>query len=409
MLLILAGHLPVLALAASLFDSGVFFALGVGVVILLGPAAAYASSPGSRFCAVMIGIGAMGMSGLLIHLGHGMIEMHFHVFVMIGVLILLGDLWALLAAAGAIAAHHIVFWLVLPSSVFNYRAGFGIVLLHAVFVVAETIPACYVAAIFRKSRNAEAIALEQLPAAAREVASATGKVKSFGDKIATHAREQMEVSHKTVAATDEISSLARTSMTNAEASASMVQELFEKHLGQASSQSEEMLGSMTKIQQASGKIAKILQVIDQISFQTNLLALNAAVEAARAGEAGLGFGVVAGEVRALAHRCSEASNETRVLVEEAARETEEGRRRMSSLSTLIDDIKGRTEACSQAFESIRRGSAEQAQTIGHIAQNQKRLDMATGQIAGMAQESASYTDALAAQAGRLEELVAMLG
>lgn len=78
------------------------------------------------------------MSGILIHLSNGMIEFHFHIFVVLAWMIVFGNPWALLTAAATAAVHHLAFYFILPSSVFNYQAGISIVLLHAAFVVAET-------------------------------------------------------------------------------------------------------------------------------------------------------------------------------------------------------------------------------------------------------------------------------
>ena len=128
---VLILHLPLFAYLGWHFETGVGLALGLGVLIVAGPAVIAAMAPESKLLPIAIGIASLSCTALLIHLGKGMIELHFHVFLALACLIGLANPWAVVAGAATIAVHHVSFYFLLPSSVFNYEATFGIVILHA--------------------------------------------------------------------------------------------------------------------------------------------------------------------------------------------------------------------------------------------------------------------------------------
>jgi methyl-accepting chemotaxis protein len=124
-----------------------------------------------------------------------------------------------------------------------------------------------------------------------------------------------------------------------------------------------MSQAMSDMKFSSDDIAKIIKTIDQIAFQTNLLALNAAVEAARAGEAGMGFGVVADEVRSLSERCAQAAKETATKVEHSIVTTQRGVQINARVAQSLGGIVSKAQQVDELVAQIVTASNEQAQGI----------------------------------------------
>ncbi|MBL4689259.1 MAG: Hpt domain-containing protein [Nannocystaceae bacterium] len=145
-----ALHVPVFVCIAWLNGTGPLSAFFLTVGVLLGPAMAYARFENPRAVARIYGMAAMLMGGLLVHVGQGpvQIEMHFYFFALLAMLAVYGNPSVILTAAATVTAHHLVLWWLLPSSVFNYDAPLWVVLVHAAFVVLESIATVYVARSF---------------------------------------------------------------------------------------------------------------------------------------------------------------------------------------------------------------------------------------------------------------------
>jgi methyl-accepting chemotaxis protein len=168
---------------------------------------------------------------------------------------------------------------------------------------------------------------------------------------------------------------------------------------------KEATSAMAEINQASGKIADIISVIDAIAFQTNLLALNAAVEAARAGEQGKGFAVVAGEVRNLAGRSANAAKEIKKLINDSVDKVETGTELVEKSGKTLLDIVTQVENVSAIVSEISTGAEQQSMGISEVHSSLESLQMLTQQNTAMVEEAAAGSEELGSQARSMGELI----
>jgi methyl-accepting chemotaxis protein/methyl-accepting chemotaxis protein-1 (serine sensor receptor) len=170
----------------------------------------------------------------------------------------------------------------------------------------------------------------------------------------------------------------------------------------------EMVTSMKEINTSSDKISKIIKVIDEIAFQTNILALNAAVEAARAGEAGMGFAVVAEEVRNLAQRSAQAAKDTAALIEESIGRSNEGSTKLTKVGDAIRSITESAQKVKTLVDEVNLSSNEQARGSEQISNSIVQMEQVTQQAAASAEESAAASEELNAQAKAMAGVISGL-
>ena len=143
-------------------------------------------------------------------------------------------------------------------------------------------------------------------------------------------------------------------------------ENINKEIHQFKNSVAEVSSDARSLQELSGKIQSITEVINGVAEQTNLLALNAAIEAARAGEHGRGFAVVADEVRTLANQTTIATQEIGQMLYEVRQQTDSSVKTMTSLETGVESVVKISDDARNTFSNIDSSTQETESKIYEI-------------------------------------------
>jgi len=231
-----------------------------------------------------------------------------------------------------------------------------------------------------------AAAIEQITVSINEVAARTGDTTSISREASEYSSEGQSVVEQASASMNRISQTVRGSA--------------------------EKIGALGA---RSRDISQMVHVIREVAEQTNLLALNAAIEAARAGEHGRGFAVVADEVRKLAVRTGDATNEITPLIQAILEEAAAAVQAMQACTGEVEEGVANARRAGEALQKISDGAARAEQKIAEIADASREQGAASHEmavnverVAQMAESNNAAVREAAAAAGALAQLASGL-
>ena len=273
--------------------------------------------------------------------------------------------------------------------------------------------------------------VEEMGRAVSQVSSATEEVSAIaGQSASGQQTQQNDITYLATAmnqmsstvgevsrSTTQAASAAQQANREAMAGGQIVQETL-KAIQVVANEVQHVTEVVHELEQDSTRIGVVLEVIGSIAEQTNLLALNAAIEAARAGEQGRGFAVVADEVRTLAKRTQQSTQEINSIIatlqkrgQEAVQATQKGQdlveecvTKAAQAGSSIESIAAAVADISDMNTQIATATEEQSSVAEDLNRNIVNINQVSHEIGEAASQTATACKDLSALAHHLSEL-----